>query len=168
MQGRLERMERMLPRRLQRRRGPDIQAWQLLAAAVVGGCLVYFLDPIMGRRRRKQAVQRAGHVARRSLRGLGRAGRKMGADVAGKRAAMMHGRDGHEPLDDATLAHKVESILYRDPNIPKGRININAEHGVVYLRGELQRDSEMRDIENAVRHIDGVTDVRSLLHIAGS
>jgi osmotically-inducible protein OsmY len=92
----------------------------------------------------------------------------MGGDIADKRQAMRHSHDAHEPLDDATLAHKVESVLFRDPHVPKGRININAEHGVVVLRGEVEQPNELRDIERTVKDIDGVQGVRSLLHVANN
>ncbi|HEY8694494.1 MAG TPA: BON domain-containing protein [Chloroflexota bacterium] len=145
-----------------------IEPWQLLAAAAFGGALVYFLDPVIGNRRRKLALQRAAGALRRWTRSLGRTGRKMGDDISGKRQALIHGHDSREPMDDATLAHKVESVLFRDPQVPKGRININAEHGVVVLRGEVEQPSEMRDIERTVRDIAGVHEVRSLLHLASS
>lgn len=153
--------------RLGRRRQRKLEAWQMAAALALGGCLMYFFDPEMGHRRRTMAMQRAGRLLRQSIRGLGRTGRKMGADLSGKRQALAHVRDAHEPLDDATLAHKVESILFRDPRVPKGRINVNAENGVVFLRGELEHDGELREVERAVRHIEGVMEVRSLLHVTG-
>ena len=151
-----------------RRRRPRVAIWQLLTAAALGGAVAYFLDPEMGNRRRKMALQRTAHLVRRSARGLGKSGTKLGGDITGKRQALMHSRDAHEPFDDATLAHKVESVLFRDPHIAKGRININAEHGVVVLRGEVEQPSDMRDIERAVKDIDGVHEVRSLLHLANS
>ena len=39
--------------------------------------------------------------------------------------------------DDATLKDKVESELFRDEHEVKGSISINAQEGVVQLRGEL-------------------------------
>ena len=63
------------------------------------------------------------------------------------------------------LAHKVETELCRDPSIDKERININAEDGVVVLRGELERPEQIRKLEEAVRKVPGVRDVRSHLHL---
>jgi osmotically-inducible protein OsmY len=40
-----------------------------------------------------------------------------------------------EQPDDAALARKVETELFRDADVPKGDINVNAEDGVVFLRG---------------------------------
>ena len=39
--------------------------------------------------------------------------------------------------DDATLKDKVESELFRDEHEVKGSISVNAQEGVVQLRGEL-------------------------------
>src|SRR4051794_9255148 len=39
-------------------------------------------------------------------------------------------------LDDVALARKVETVIFRDPEIPKGKIDVNAAAGKVWLRGE--------------------------------
>ncbi len=58
--------------------------------------------------------------------------------------------------DDVTLARKVESEIFRDADVPKGQINVNAENGVIVLRGEVEEpesDSRPRgeDTERAGR-----------------
>ena len=72
-----------------------------------------------------------------------------------------------EELDDVALAHKVESIVFRDPRVPKGRISVNAESGRVYLRGQVEPDL-VADLERAVRRVRGVRDVENLLHPPGT
>ena len=72
-----------------------------------------------------------------------------------------------EELDDVELAHKVESILFRDASVPKGQISINAEDGRVFLRGEVQPEM-VADLERAVRKIRGVRGVENLLHSPGT
>ena len=59
--------------------------------------------------------------------------------------------------DDATLKDKVESELFRDEHEVKGAININAQEGVVQLRG----------VEKTEK-IQGVREVESLLHTPGT
>jgi osmotically-inducible protein OsmY len=49
--------------------------------------------------------------------------------------------------------------------VPKGSLNINAEHGVVVIRGEVRTPEQIRDIEQRVERIDGVQEVRSMLHL---
>src|SRR6476469_10039280 len=39
-------------------------------------------------------------------------------------------------LDDATITHKVETTLFRDRSVEKGKIDVNTADGVVWLRGE--------------------------------
>jgi osmotically-inducible protein OsmY len=69
-------------------------------------------------------------------------------------------------LDDATLVDKVESIVFRDHDVPKGQININAENGVVFLRGQVERPELVETLEKRVRKVGGVKDVENLLHTA--
>jgi osmotically-inducible protein OsmY len=73
-----------------------------------------------------------------------------------------------EPLDDVGLAHKVESVLFRDPHVPKAKISINAEHGAVFLRGQIESADLIDDLVESVRKIPGVREVVSLLHPPGT
>lgn len=70
------------------------------------------------------------------------------------------------PPNDATLQAKVESELFRDPSIPKGRMNLNVENGVVILRGVGDTPEQIERIVAATRAVAGVRDVHSLLHLA--
>jgi hypothetical protein len=67
--------------------------------------------------------------------------------------------------DDVTLARKVETEIFRSADVPKGKINVNAVDGVVELRGEADRPEMIRDLEDQVRNIPGVRDVRNMLHL---
>jgi BON domain-containing protein len=69
--------------------------------------------------------------------------------------------------DDATLAQKVMTELFRDPHIPKGAINLNAENGVVLLRGEIEEPAMIVEIVARTRRIRGVADVENLMHLPG-
>jgi len=62
----------------------------------------------------------------------------------------------------------VESAIFRDPAVPKGQININAERGRVVLRGEVDQSEQISALEAAARQVPGVTDVENLLHIPGT
>ena len=70
--------------------------------------------------------------------------------------------------DDTTLARKVETEIFRDPEVPKGQINVNAEDGVVILRGEVDRPELIRDLEEMTRNVKGVKGVENLLHAPGT
>ncbi len=70
--------------------------------------------------------------------------------------------------DDQTLVDRVESEIFRDRQDVKGKVNINAEQGVVVLRGELDSQDLIDDLVSAVREVDGVRNVENLLHTAGN
>jgi hypothetical protein len=143
--------------------------FKMLLAGVTGAGLMYFLDPDRGRRRRHLARDRVTATFRRTSRRTERLGRAAGADAYGVAQKAVHAMDEERmPPNDATLARKVETQLFADPDLPKGRININAEHGVVVLRGELDRPEEIDAVETAARKVSGVLDVKNLLHLTGT
>jgi hypothetical protein len=130
---------------------------------------MYFFDPDRGRRRRNMARDRVAATFRGAMRSAERAGRAAGAEAYGwSRKATHLTPENPVPPNDETLARKVESELFRDPDVPKGRINVNAEDRVVVLRGELDRPEQINTIEATVRKIPGGRDVRNLLHLAGT
>jgi osmotically-inducible protein OsmY len=70
--------------------------------------------------------------------------------------------------DDWTLKAKVESELFRDEHEIKGSINVNAQEGVVQLRGEVPSQDLIHALVDRTRQIHGVKDVESLLHLPGT
>ena len=140
-----------------------------LAAAAAGAALVFFLDPSSGKRRRHVTRDRGVSAARRGAHRGSRFARHAASEATGLakrgRNALPHQR---EELDDATLAHKVETILFRDREVPKGQINVNAENGVVFLRGEVERPELLADLAGRVSKVQGVKSVENLLHLPGS
>jgi osmotically-inducible protein OsmY len=70
--------------------------------------------------------------------------------------------------DDWTLKAKVESELFRDEHEVKGVINVNAQQGVVQLRGELPSRDLIDALVDRTRKIHGVRDVENLLHTSGT
>ena len=70
--------------------------------------------------------------------------------------------------DDATLKDKVESELFRDEHEVKGSISVNAQKGVVQLRGELPSQDLIDALVDRTRQIHGVREVESLLHLPGT
>lgn len=139
-----------------------------LLGAAGGALAVFLLDPDRGRSRRARFADQAAAVIRRGGRRIERARRMVASTAEGKAEAIRHLGSGDTPANDAALTDKVETELFRDPSIPKGSININAEKGVVVLRGEVADAGEVERIEAAVRRIPGVWEVRNLLHPAGT
>jgi hypothetical protein len=139
----------------------------LLAGLGFGGALSYLLDPARGRQRRDRAAGALRHGRRR----LKRSVRATALQTAGRARGVLHRllpAPSTEPLDDAGLAHKVESVLFRDPHVPKGQISINAEDGAVFLRGQVESAELIDDLVASVRMVQGVTEVVSLLHLPGT
>jgi osmotically-inducible protein OsmY len=70
--------------------------------------------------------------------------------------------------DDPTIAHRVETELFRDESVPKGQINVNAQGGVVQLRGEVPSEEMLNALVERARGVEGVREVESLLHLPGA
>jgi hypothetical protein len=138
-----------------------------LAAALGGAALAYFMDPQNGRRRRHVTRDRALALTRLGV----RRGRKLvhhvSSDARGYVERARHSGAYREELDDATLVDKVESIVFRDRDVPKGQINVNAENGVVFLRGEVEQPELVATLEARVLKVRGVRGVQNLLHTPG-
>lgn len=137
-----------------------------LVTAVLGTAVAaYFLDPNQGRRRRNTTRDRVLGYFRREVRKTERAARYGSSYAHGMVARAEHAVRGEQaPGDDRTLAHKVETVLFRPADAPKGHVNIDAVDGIVTLRGQVERVEQIRELEDKARAINGVRDVQNLLH----
>jgi osmotically-inducible protein OsmY len=139
----------------------------LLSGIAAGAGLAFLFDPSRGRQRRERIAGAVRHARRR----LGRRARAASLQTIGRTKGALHALRSPtvvEPLDDAGLAHKVESVLFRDPLVPKGRLSINAEGGTVFLRGQVESQELIDDLTESVGKIAGVGEVVSLLHLPGT
>jgi osmotically-inducible protein OsmY len=137
-----------------------------LSAAMGGAALAYFLDPENGRRRRHQSRDQLVSLARHGTKRARKLVHHATSDAAGqaRRAAHALRRAEEVDVDDTTLVDKVESIVFRKHDVPKGQININAENGVVFLRGQVEDPELVEALEARVRKVRGVKGVENLLH----
>ena len=138
---------------------PRARRLRLLA---LGAALSYFFDPENGRRRRKVAADRLAALTRRH-------GKRMIKGTVSRAQALKqrstHLREESKPQpDDVTLARKVETEIFRDAEVPKGQINVNAENGKIVLRGEVDSPELIDDLVAKARKVQGVEEVESLLH----
>jgi osmotically-inducible protein OsmY len=137
--------------------------------AAAGALLAFFLDPRSGRRRRHGLRDRARGSFHRGLRKTRHLARGLIAEAYGLKQKARHRHEvPKEQPNDATLVAKVESEVLRDADVPKGQINVNAESGVVVLRGQLERPELIAELEAKVRKVQGVLDVENLLHLPGT
>jgi hypothetical protein len=137
-------------------------------AAIAGAGAMYFLDPHAGRRRRHVARDKVIKLLRRRGRDAERKARYAQGVAAGRVHEARHAHDQRPQPDDVTLAHKVESEIFREADAPKGTVNINAERGVVYLRGYAHSQEWIDRLIVRAEGVEGVAGVRNLLHLSGA
>ena len=134
----------------------------------LGVLLAYFFDPENGKRRRHVTLDRAAGLVRSSGRQAARAGRGVAAEAYSFSQKAQHLREEPKEFDDATLTDKIRSEVFRDPGVPKGKLNVNVQDGVVQLRGEVPRAELIEELVAETRKVQGVRDVESLLHVPGT
>ena len=138
---------------------PRARRFRLLA---LGAALSYFFDPENGKRRRKVTADRVAALLRRHG---GRLMKGTGSQAHALKQKATHLREEPKPQpDDVTLARKVETEIFRGADVPKGKINVNAENGKVVLRGEVDSPELIEDLVEKARKVQGVQEVESLLH----
>lgn len=110
-------------------------------AGAVGGAVA-----LLGNKRRRQSVKGAAAKATAPVRAKTR------------------------DYDDVTLARKVESEIFagEGERFPKGAISVNAQHGTVELRGQVEREDQIQAIGKAAGKVAGVDNIHNLLHTPGS
>jgi hypothetical protein len=133
----------------------------------VGSLFAFLFDPANGRRRRHTGVDRTAATLRRGRRRTARVGRLVGAGAYGKTQRLIHVRERRKDFDDVTLAHKVETEIFREADVPKGQIVVNAQEGVVQLRGEVPDLQMLEALVAKAADVQGVRDVENLLHLPG-
>jgi osmotically-inducible protein OsmY len=150
-----------------------IKPFSFLLGAAVGAAAEYFLDPQGGNRRRHVATDKAGKYAHQSTETVSTkaeqaANRARGAVVeTAKSAGIRHDKSAGQ-LNDAGLAKKVESEIFRPADAPKDKVDVNVEEGVVYLRGQVEDGESIRTLVEAAGKVDGVKGVKNLLHRPGT
>jgi osmotically-inducible protein OsmY len=73
-----------------------------------------------------------------------------------------------EEVDDKTLAHKVETEIFRAPDAPKGDVSVDVQHGVAHLRGEVADEQWITRLGHDAEKVEGVKGVENLLHRPGT
>ena len=150
-------------RRTSRLRG----AMMAMTGAAVGAAAAFLADPARGRARRARLLDQGAATVRHALRAAERGMRSVRSTAEGKLQAMADGGERVAPVDDVTIRDRAESQLFRDPNVPKGTINVNVERGILVLRGEVPDDGMRRRLAEEAAGVDGVWSVRNLLHLPG-
>jgi hypothetical protein len=134
----------------------------------LGALLAYFFDPDNGTRRRHMLRDRTAGFFRAGGRRAARAGRGVAAEAYGVSQKVQHIKEEPKDFDDATLADKIRSEVFRGPDIPKGQVNVNVQDGVVQLRGEVSPPELIDELVEQARKVQGVREVENLLHLPGT
>jgi hypothetical protein len=135
-------------------------------AGAAGAAAAYVLDPERGRTRRAQARDQIFSRFRKAQHELDKHARYAAGTATGmvKKVATP---SNNPDLNDQGLSSKVESMIFRAEDAPKGRVSVNVEKGVVFLRGEVETQEQIDMLVRGAEHVDGVEDVRNLMHLPG-
>ena len=129
-------------------------------AFAAGAALMYYLDPIAGRRRRALARDRGvsvGHDAEH----FARAKSRHAVDRAQGLVARARAGLSHAPVDDGQLHGRIRTKLGRLVAHP-GEVSIEVNGGQVVLRGHAS-DAEIEDLTAALVAMRGVEHVDNRL-----
>jgi hypothetical protein len=144
-------------------------------AFALGALLTFLLDSHSGRRRRALIRDKVAHGRRVVGRDLPRIAQKRLRFLGGIAKGVSHNAADIVPhhlrrgtVDDETLVARVRSEALRGHDVKAGEIHVDAYEGCVTLRGQLEHDDEIRRIVVATGRIEGVTQVRSYLHLPGT
>jgi osmotically-inducible protein OsmY len=143
----------------------------LLLGAAAGAAAAHFLDRDSGAQRRNQLRDKAMSKARAgkdqaATTASQAAGKAKGAVSSAKPSAVTG--DRIEDVDDVTLARKVETEIFRDPESPKGQVSVDVQAGVANLRGEVADEGWIAKLADEAAKVDGVKGVNNLLHRPGT
>lgn len=157
--------EQSVRKQLPKRRGTS--PWAIITGVLIGGLLAYLFDPQRGKARRALLVDWTTARLRGGAQRAGQLGRYAGNTAAGKMVNLQSAQSRATP-DDETLRDRVESEVFRDPEIPKGEINFDVNAGIVTIRGQVDNAFRIATIEKAVFNVPGVAGVENLLHVSGT
>ena len=74
---------------------------------------------------------------------------------------------GHDNADDATLADRVRSEIFRAADAPKSGVSVDVQAGVATLRGEVREEQWIQRLGDEAGHVRGIQGVQNLLHTPG-
>lgn len=162
---RVETIPNEVARRMRPRPRRGRLAIALLLGVGIGYLAAYLTDREQGRARRAEIARQLESVRLEASRTAQRTATVAADKATGVKARIRSQVDPN--VDDLTLLDRVESEVFGDPSIPKGKINVMVVDGKAVLRGQVE-EPQIGAIEAAVRKVVGVKEVENLLHPAGT
>jgi osmotically-inducible protein OsmY len=114
-------------------------------------------------RRKRSPQQKAIDALASAPKAVVGGGIALAAAGIGFAARKLRGAAGERAYDDVTLTRKVESEIFRPADAPKGKVAVNAENGVIFLRGTLDSREQVEELATLAAAVDGVKGVENLL-----
>ncbi|MCK9517961.1 MAG: BON domain-containing protein [Dehalococcoidia bacterium] len=143
-----------------------------LVAAIAmstGAAFAMIFDPTAGRRRRALARDKMAKAWHRGNKRAGRMSRAGVGFVRGRAQRAFHAmRPRHYDSSDQVVVDRLESMVFRDPDVPKGSLNIDVVDGCAVLRGAVTSPYWIREMERRVLEVPGVQRVENLMHMVGT
>ncbi len=133
-----------------------------------GAAAAHFLDPASGRRRRHQVADQAQSKATHAASAVQSQATAAAHQAKGMAHAVTPSGARLEDPDDVTLAHKVETEIFRASDAPKGSVSVDVQAGVATLRGEVAEQEWVEKLADEAGHVDGIQGVQNLLHTPGT
>jgi osmotically-inducible protein OsmY len=143
------------------------RSFTFLAGAAAGAAAAYFLDPQAGAGRRNMGRDKALSTVKSGAGDVAGTAKQAAGKARGAVHAVTPSMPGGSP-DDVTLARKVETEIFRSADAPKGGVSVNAENGVVFLRGVVEQRDWIDRLGDEAQKVPGVKEVRNLLHLPGT
>lgn len=134
--------------------------FRLAAVFAAGALAMYYLDPLIGRRRRARVRSRAAAM-RHDLEGLSRNRARYGTGGVEGSLSREHARMEADPVDDVTLHERIRARLGHVVDHASD-VEVVVQDGHVVLSGSALA-SEIDDLLQAVWAVPGVADVDNRL-----
>jgi CBS domain-containing protein len=135
--------------------------WPIVLAGIgLGSAAFYFLDPVVGRRRRALArdkAVRAAHLGRRDLLKVEHDVQNRARGLFARLRAALHGDDAPDEIIEARVRSTIGRVCSHS-----GAIDVAVTDGAVTLSGPVLRNEHSRVLRH-VRHVRGVSNVDDLL-----
>ncbi|RPE81589.1 BON domain-containing protein [Vulcaniibacterium tengchongense] len=133
---------------------------RVITAFAAGAAIMYYFDPVAGRRRRAMVRDRA-VATRHDAEGFVRAKSKRAVDRVHGALARTRARISPEPVDDDRLHDRVRAKLGRVVERPSA-IHVEVRDGRVVLTGSAA-EAEIEELLDAVAMVQGVREVENRL-----